>query len=258
MPYVGDNVVIDVDKNKHGIIKEVVTRKNFLIRPAVANVDQLVLIVSTYCPKPNFFNIDVLISIAELLNLEVIIIVTKVDLKNDKDIFNVYSKIGYKVFEINNMNLNDFERYEILKYLKNKINVLCGNSGVGKTSFINAFNRALNLKTCETSYKLGRGKHATRNVEMVDIGDCYIVDTPGFSSIKINLYKNIVDVKIDTLFKEFAKYAGKCKFDDCKHVLETGCKIIEAKSDGEIANSRYNSYVKMLNEVDDLKRAFWR
>lgn len=170
-PLVGDNVIISLQSDDIGAIEDVVDRKNFLVRPPVANIDQIVIVVSTYCPKPDFYNIDVIIAIAELLKIEVLILITKVDIEKNNELYEIYSEIGYKVFKINNMDLNknEKEKEEILNLMRGKINVLVGNTGAGKTSFINAISDNLNLKTGEPSKKLRRGRHTTKIIEMINI-----------------------------------------------------------------------------------------
>ncbi|MBP0979499.1 MAG: ribosome small subunit-dependent GTPase A [Oscillospiraceae bacterium] len=261
LPLVGDNVIIDLDQNKFSVITKILERKNFLIRPSVANVDQLIIVVSTYCPEPDFYNIDIMLAIARLLKIKAIILLTKTDIKQNKKIYDIYSSIGYRVFEINNLNIDLKIKDEILSLIKNKLNVLAGNSGVGKTSFINSlFKDKFNLKTGETSKKLGRGRHVTKNVEIIEIDGCSIVDTPGFSSIGIEYYKNFINknINLDELFVEFCDYKNQCKFNNCSHISEIGCKIIELKNQNKISESRYSSYEKLTRQIRDIKKNIWR
>lgn len=216
------------------------------------------MVVSTYCPEPDFYHIDIMLAIANLLKIKVLILVTKTDIKQNKEIYDIYSKIGYEVLEINNLNLDSKNKENILNKMKNKISVLSGNTGVGKTSLINSLGNGLNLKTGQTSQKLGRGRHITKNVEIIEIKDCMIVDTPGFSSIKIDYYKNFINKSIDNLFVEFYKYKNQCKFNNCNHISEIGCKIIELKNQNKISLSRYNSYQKLLKEIKNTKNFFGR
>ena len=256
IPLVGDNVIISLQNDDIWMIEDIVDRKNFLVRPAVANVDQIVIVVSTCYPRPDFYNIDLMIAIAELLDIEILILITKVDVEKNDELYEIYSEIGYKVFKINNMDINKNEREEVLSLMKGKMNVLAGNSGSGKTSFINAISDDLNLKTREISKKLGRGKHTTKIIEMINIKGGEIIDTPGFSSIKMEYYKNFIDNKIDIFFKEFRDYIGRCKYNNCNHISETGCKIIEMKNNREISERRYENYKKLFNEIKKIKNNF--
>ncbi len=238
-PLVGDNVKVDVDKK---VIEEVLPRKNALDRPPVANIDMALIVTSLKKPNLDLTLLDKLISIITINNIEPVIILTKLDLldkkelKEIKKLFKYYEKIGIKVF-------NNHQKGKIKKYLKNKIVTVCGQTGAGKSTLINALDKNLQLETNEISEALGRGKHTTRIVELFPINNFYIVDTPGFSSIDINNYK--VEEIIQS-FKEFNNY--QCKFKDCKHLKERDCEIIKAKDDGKILESRYNNYVKFIKE----------
>lgn len=238
-PFVGDKVLVDIEKK---VIEEVSERKNYLLRPPVSNVDIALIVTSVVEPNLNLSLLDKLISIVTINNIEPVIVFTKLDKSNKKEIKNLkilikyYEKIGIKVF-------NNIKIRKLKKYLNNKIVTVCGQTGAGKSTLINKFNKDLNLATNEISKSLGRGKHTTRIVELFEIENFYIVDTPGFSSIDINFYS---DEEIKNSFKEFK--GCECKFKDCNHINELGCKVIENKNNGMILDSRYENYLKFIKE----------
>lgn len=247
VPTVGDKVKITVvdEANKKGNLIEITNRKNQLIRPAIANVDNFIIVSSVTSPPFDFYFVDKLLVICEYANINPVIIINKNDLDNGEQYGNIYEKIGYKVLYTSAKEQNGVN--EISLIISNGINVLSGASGVGKSSLINLIDTGLNLETGEVS-KLTRGRHTTRHSELFKYKEnSYIADTPGFSSFEI-------DFKIDDLgylFKEFRNY--KCMFLGCTHTKEKGCKILEAVSFGDIANSRYTSYLNIYNKIKDIK-----
>ena len=236
-PVVGDYVVID-DKNKY--ILEVKNRKNRLIRPMVSNIDQGLIITSVKIPDFSTNLLDKLITLMEINRVEPIICFTKIDLldKDEKmEIFNYihyYQKIGYKVF-------TNTEIDKIKNIFRNKTTVFTGQTGAGKSSLLNKLNPNLDFQTGEVSLALGRGKHTTRHVELVELFGGKVLDTPGFSSLEFN---NINKLDIRDSFIEFENYP--CKFKDCMHINENVCGVKEAVKAGDILESRYNNYKKML------------
>ena len=236
-PVVGDYVVIDSDNN---YILEVKPRKNRLIRPMVSNIDQGLILTSVKIPdfSPNL--LDKLITLMEINNVEPIICFAKMDLLDleEKEEINkyisYYKKIGYRVF------IND-ELDEIKKIFKDKITVFTGQTGAGKSSLINRLSPSVNFQTGEVSVALGRGKHTTRHVELIELFGGKLLDTPGFSSLEFN---NISKENIRDTFIEFKNYP--CKFKDCMHLNERECSVKDAVEDGEILESRYNDYKKMV------------
>ncbi len=238
-PLVGDYCLVDKDKK---IVEKIENRRNFLMRPSVANIDIALIVTSIKKPDINLTLLDKLISIITINKIEPVIILTKMDLLNEsekKDILKIakyYDSIGLKVFE-------NTEIIKIKKYLKNKIVTVCGQTGAGKSTLINKINPELNLKTDEISNALGRGKHTTRIVELFPLDDFYIVDTPGFSSIDINIYSKD-DIK--SSFIEFKN--SNCRFKDCKHINEQNCEIKEKVNNGEILITRYENYLRFIKE----------
>lgn len=230
-----------------GVISKIKTRKNLLLRPAVANVDNLCIVASTTEPAPNFKIIDMLTAECEIQGIEPIIIITKNDLKDGSDIIEIYEKSGYYTFS-SNFKSKEIPQ-EFYEKIKNKINVFTGNSGAGKSTFLNMLCPNLDLATNEISQKLHRGRHTTRMTELFEFEGGFIADTPGFSSIDIKLSQNLDCDNLALGFRDFSDYIGKCKFRNCSHISEKGCAIIEAVNLGKIEKSRHESYKTMFNEL---------
>ena len=245
-PYVGDTVEI-----QNGVISEILNRKNCIIRPPLANLDQLIFIVSTCNPSPNYLILDKFIAIAEYKGITPIIAITKTDLGSGAEIKEIYKNIGIVVFEIDYNNPETIEVFRNL--LKGKISALTGNSGAGKSTLLNAVDSDLNIPTAEISKKLGRGKHTTRHAQLYKLSEGgYIADTPGFSTFETNRYDIIRKEELADCFREFRKYTD-CRFRDCSHTCEKGCKVIEALENSEISASRHESYCTMYEEAKQLK-----
>ncbi len=244
-PLVGDIVEFD---EKDNVIKKILPRKNELIRPPIANIDQALILVS--CAQPNFSSnlLDKMLVVIEYNNVKPVICFTKYDLLRDtKEIDEViiyYKSIGYNVY------IND-DVDNIKKILSDKVSVLTGQTGVGKSSLLNKLKTDLNLATGEISKALGRGRHTTRHVELLKIGNGLVADTPGFSSLDfIGMDKN----HIKDNFVEFYANQDKCKYKDCVHLKEDGCYIKELVSNGKIRNTRYENYKKFIESIIDNKR----
>ncbi|MCM1363880.1 MAG: ribosome small subunit-dependent GTPase A [Faecalibacterium sp.] len=250
-PLAGDKVKITVREDKENTIDEIFTRKNSLARPPVANIDVLMIVVSTCNPVPSTLIIDKMTVVAEKNNIEPIILITKTDLAPADELVKIYSKTGYKVFTVSTDDMSSLD--EIKSYLAGKLTAFTGNSGVGKSTFINALCPGLNLETNEISDKLGRGRHTTRHAEIFHIGDCLIIDTAGFSSLDFLGNGVILKDDLQYYFKEFSDYIGTCRFSvSCSHVADKGCKICEAVESGSISKSRHDSYISMYNEVKNI------
>jgi len=238
-PLVGDNCIFDPDKK---YIIEIQKRKNELIRPPVSNIDQAFIITSVKEPDFSSNLLDKLLCIIEYNNITPIICFTKLDLltKEEKEnidiIINYYKKIGYRVY-INT------EIEKIKTAFKNKKTVFTGQSGAGKSTLINKLDPNLNLKTNEISLALGRGKHTTRHVELLDIYEGLIADTPGFSSLE---FIGMTNSDIRDNFIEFNEYRDKCEYKDCMHITETKCEIKKEIEKENILKSRYENYLKFL------------
>lgn len=243
-PLVGDIVEIDKENN---VIKNIMPRKNELVRPPIANVDQAIILVS--CREPNFSSnlLDKMLVVIEYNNIKPIICFTKYDLLDDTsemdEIINYYRTIGYTVY-INK------EISDIKNILKDKISVLTGQTGVGKSSLLNSLKEDLNLATGEISKALGRGRHTTRHVELLDIDGGLVADTPGFSSLDF-MGMDKKDIKDN--FIEFYENEDKCKYQDCLHIKEDGCYIKKLVSEGKIRNTRYENYKKFIDSILEKK-----
>ena len=243
-PIVGDMVEVDLD-NK--LITKILPRKNELVRPPVSNIDQAIILTS--CKEPNFSSnlLDKMLVVIEYNNIKPVICFTKYDLLSDTteidEIISYYKSIGYDVF-INT------EIGKIKKVLKGKISVLTGQTGVGKSSLLNKLNSTLNLKTGEISLALGRGRHTTRHVELIELFGGFVADTPGFSSLDfIGMTKN--DIKDN--FIEFYKYQDRCKYQDCLHLKEDGCFIKKLVDEGKIRTTRYENYKKFIETLKEMR-----
>lgn len=251
-PRVGDIVNISVPDDGYCSIDEIQPRKNSLKRPPLANIDILVIVVSTVEPAPNYLVIDKMTAAAVDNGIEPVVVVSKSDLKPGKELLSVYNKAGIKAFSYSSDNKASIEA--VKDYLKGKVSAFTGNSGVGKSTLLNALYPELELETGEISEKLGRGRHTTRTVELFKIGDGYVADTPGFSTVDLERYNMIDKENIMFCFPEFKEYLTSCQFTSCSHTCEKGCEIIKAVNEGKISESRHQSYVAMYNEVKDIKQ----
>ena len=240
-PIVGDDVVIDTDNN---YILEIKPRRNELKRPVVANVDIAFIVTSVKKPNLDLVLLDKLISVVTYNEIIPVIVFTKLDLLDDKELETIsnikkyYEMIGIKV-------LYNSEKTLIKKVIEGKTIVLAGQTGAGKSSLLNSLDDSLNIETNEISEALGRGKHTTRHVELYEIGNGFIADTPGFSALDL---KEIGKEELKYTFKEFEKY--ECKFRDCMHNKENDCGVKKALEEKLILQSRYNNYLLFLEEVE--------
>lgn len=239
IPLVGDNCLFD---EKKLYITDILPRKNELIRPPVANIDQAFIITSVKEPDFSSNLLDKLLCIIEYNNIKPIICFTKLDLLNEEEtrkmdkIIKYYKKIGYQVFK-------NTEVEEIKKTFKNKKTVFTGQSGAGKSTLLNKLNEKLNLKTDAISKALGRGKHTTRHVELLNLEDGLIADTPGFSSLS---FIGMTNQDIRDNFIEFNEYRDQCEYKDCMHISESKCQIKEELTNKNILPSRYENYLKFI------------
>ncbi len=251
-PVCGDRVEIQIKNGETPVITKVFERRSFIIRPQLANLDYLVLVNSVCEPSPNLLLIDKFIAIAEYKGIEPVVVFTKIDKKSANELISIYNKVGVKVFSADNTTGKGSS--ELKELLKGKLSAFAGNTGVGKSSLLNNLFPGLNLDTGEVSKKLGRGKHTTRCVELFKLTEGgYIADTPGFSSFDTNKYDIIFKDELASCFREFSDFIGKCKFQNCYHISEPGCEVINAVNKGVISKSRHESYVKMFEEAKSLK-----
>ncbi len=251
-PLVGDVVTITVRDGKENTIDEISQRKNKLVRPPVANVDKLMIVISVAKPLPNTQVIDKMTLFAEKNNIEPVIVFTKTDLASYDEIYDIYKTTGYSLYTFSSLDNKGLEK--ITEELKGCVTAFTGNSGVGKSTLINALNGNDNIKTGEISDKLGRGRHTTRQAEIFHVAEGLVIDTPGFSSIDFVDDNILLSEDIQYYFKEFNEYIGQCKFTGCAHIGEKGCVICEKVQKGIISPSRHNSYVSMYNELKNVKK----
>ena len=252
-PLVGDTVKISVNVNAENTIDDIIDRKNSLVRPPLANLDQLFIVASLVDPNINTTVIDRLIGIAELKNIEPIIVLTKIDLSQDAEYYkNIYEKAGFKVILCDNNTGRGSD--EVKELIKGKISAFTGNTGVGKSSLLNSIDSSLEISTGETSKKLGRGKHTTRHCELYKINGGYVADTPGFSYIDLERYEKIMKDDLPFCFREFEPFLEKCRFQtNCSHINDKGCAVVDAVNKGLISKERHQSYIDLYNEVKDIK-----
>ena len=251
-PLVGDNVDFSVNENAENRIEAILPRKNSLVRPPIANLEQLFIVSSIVDPAINTFIIDRLIAIAEYKNIEPLIVITKIDMDDSyKQYESIYKAAGFKTIVCSNLDMRGID--EVKSLLKGKISAFTGNTGVGKSSLLNSIDDKLTLKTGTTSKKLGRGKHTTRHSELFQVCGGYVADTPGFSSLDFEKCERILKDDLFDCFREFEPYFGQCKFSTCSHTSEKGCAVCNAVENGKIPKSRHDSYVQMYNDVKDIK-----
>ena len=253
-PLVGDRVQCSLDAQGKGRIDVVAERKNFFIRPAVANIDTLVFIAANANPVTDPFLVDRFSVIAAEAGCELVVCVNKTDLDPGDALYEIFTKAGFPV--VRTSAATGAGVGELLSLLRGKVSAFSGNSGVGKSSILNALLPEAHIKTAEVSDKLGRGKHTTRHVELYRLcEDTYIADTPGFASLDITMTNVILKEQLQYDFPDFAPCLGHCRFQDCAHLKEPGCAVTAAVEAGEIGQTRYRSYVR-LYELS-ARHKFW-
>ena len=251
VPLTGDMVEISVSGGK-GMVEKVLPRKNHFVRPAVANVDALVVFASAVNPITEPFLIDRVAAIAGDQDVAVYICVNKCDLDPAKDLVRIYTNAGFSVISTSAETGEGVEQLRTL--LKGKLTAFTGNTGVGKSSILNALCPQLQLPTGEVSEKLGRGRHTTRHVELFSLGeDTFVADTPGFSSFDTEQMDVILKENLQYAFPDFAPHIGKCQFHDCSHRAEPGCAVRAALEQSMIEPTRYDSYLRLYEKSSLIK-----
>ncbi len=253
-PLVGDTVRItaETEGELDGRVEEILSRRNRLVRPPLANVTRLFIVSAYSNPAPNSLVIDKLIAIAENKGIEPLLIFNKNDQGDFSDWEEIYKAAGFEVFSVSCLTGDGIEA--VRAALGEGISVFSGNSGVGKSSLLNRLFDGLALATGEVSEKLGRGRHTTRHVELFRMENGgYVADTPGFASLDLEKSEVVCKEDLPFAFREFAPYLGRCRFTSCAHVGEKGCAVADAVGRGEIPASRYESYRRMYEEVKDIK-----
>ncbi len=250
-PLVGDMVTILIDETSGtGAVEEILPRKNVLIRPPVANVTQMAVVVATANPKPSLYLLDKLIASAEYAEIHPLICLNKTDLDSGEEYAEIYRRAG---FDLLLHSAETGQQVEALKEkLKNQVTVFAGNSGVGKSSLLNSIFGQETFATGDVSTRVERGKHTTRHSELkaLPFGG-YIIDTPGFGSFDISLLQ---PENAAELFREFAPFTEGCRFRDCSHTVEQGCRVLAAVQQGEIAPSRHESFCTLVQEIRDANK----
>ena len=251
-PLAGDNVTITVREGRENTIDEINDRKNFLLRPPVANIDTLIIVSSIKEPVPSLLVIDKMTAIAVDKGIKPCVVFSKSDLGDTSEYEEVYKKAGIDVASVCCKTGEGIE--DVKEMIGDGITVFTGNTGVGKSSLLNCIDERFSLATGEISDKLGRGRHTTREVTLYHIGNGLVADTPGFSSLDIEQTSDVIlKENLPFCFPEFQDYLGKCKFTSCSHTVEKGCVILDALKSGLIDKNRHESYVSMYNDVKDLK-----
>ena len=250
-PLTGDLVEITMEKGK-GMVEAVLPRHNSFVRPAVANVDALVVFAANVNPVTEPFLIDRVAAIAGDQEVPVYLCVNKCDLDPAMDLVRIYTNAGFRVICTSAETGEGVE--ELRQLLRGKLTAFTGNSGVGKSSILNRLCPELELPTGEVSEKLGRGRHTTRHVELYDLGeDTFVADTPGFSSFDTDQMDMILKENLQYAFPDFAPHIGRCQFHDCSHRKEPGCAVTAAVEAGEIEPTRYDSYLRLYEKASQIK-----
>ena len=249
-PLTGDMVQITVEKGK-GMIEKILPRKNRFIRPAVANVDALVIFAANVNPVTEPFLIDRVAAIAGDQEVAVYICINKCDLDPAVDLHRIYTNAGFPVILASAETGEGVE--QLRKLLEGKLTAFTGNTGVGKSSMLNALCPELSLATGEVSEKLGRGRHTTRHVELYRLGeDTYVADTPGFASFDTEQMDVILKENLQYAFPDFGRYLGQCQFHDCTHRKEPGCAVRTAVENGGLEQTRYDSYLRLYEKSSQI------
>lgn len=244
-------LVGDFVEFENGVIKNIIKRKNFIKRPSVANIDQIIIVSALKEPDLDLHQLNRYISLARYFEIPTVLCFNKDDLKWDKHLSDkikkIYEPLGYKIVYTSATGHKGLKNFE--KLLEGKTSVLCGNSGVGKSSLVNAINPNLNLRTKQVSEKTQRGTHTTRHCEIIKINDTSrIVDTPGFSNARFDF---LLPADVDLLFPEIAQYRDECKYSDCLHINEDGCNVLNNIE--KIDPTRYESYLAFIDEAKEYK-----
>ena len=251
-PLVGDWVQVRELGNGEGFVEAVEARRNQFARPAAANIDQLVILASAAIPVTEPYLIDRIASIAALKGCQVLLCLNKCDLDSADELYDIYSRSAIPVLRVSAVTGQGLDA--LREAIRGKLSAFTGNSGVGKSSVLNALLPSLALPVGEVSKALGRGRHTTRHVELFSLGeDTYIIDTPGFSSFDTAEMDQALKQHLPDTFPEFAPYVSDCRFTGCTHTKEKGCRVLQAVKDGLIPASRHRSYVRLYDELKDVK-----
>ena len=251
-PVVGDWCEMQVVGESSGYLLELLPRKNELIRPAVCNLDALVIVAAEAAPTTDLFLIDRVSAIGVHMGMEVVLCINKCDLASGDWMRDLYQSIGFPVFQVSGKNGDGIE--ELRAHLSGKLSAFTGNYGVGKSTILNALCPELDLKTGDINEKIGRGRHTTRHSELFRLSEhTWIADTPGFSAFDTERMELISPQDLERCFPEFLQYSDACAYQDCSHVRDKGCAVLEAVTSGAIPVSRHESYVRLFENMKELK-----
>ena len=251
-PLVGDRVEVRELGNGEGIVESILPRKNAFARPAVANIDQLVVIASGAIPRTDPFLIDRVAAIAALKGCGVVVVLNKCDLDSADDLYGIYTAAGFPTVRVSAETGEGIG--ELVPLITGKLSAFTGNSGVGKSSILNALDPEFHLQVGDVSQALGRGRHTTRHVELYRLScGADVVDSPGFSSFETDELNLELKHRLPETFVEFRPWLDRCRFVGCSHTREAGCAVLEAVRAGEIPESRHASYVRLYEELKPLQ-----
>ena len=251
-PLVGDRVQVRELGKGEGFVEAVLPRKNAFERPAAANIDQLVVIASAAIPRTDPFLIDRIAAIAALKGCEVVLLLNKCDLDPAEELYGIYTAAGFPTLRVSAETGEGLDT--LIPLIAGKLSAFTGNSGVGKSSILNALDPTFHLKTGEISTALGRGRHTTRHVELFRLGcGAEVIDSPGFSSFETEELNWELKQHLPETFPEFRPYLGQCRFQDCSPTREKGCAVLAALKEGKIQPSRHKSYLRLYEELKPLQ-----
>ncbi|MBR2742842.1 MAG: ribosome small subunit-dependent GTPase A [Clostridia bacterium] len=250
-PAVGDRVTISVQDDGTGYLLEILDRKNYMIRPPLANIDRMFIVAAAASPEPNLLFVDKIAAICELKGIDPVIVINKIDLFPGTPLPGIYARAGFETIALSAE--RDDAAPLFSPYIKNGVSAFTGASGVGKSSIINRLGLGAELLVGGVSKRIERGRHTTRHVELIEAYGGYVADTPGFSSYDIERLSVIDKEELCRGFRDFLPYIDDCRFTGCSHTKEKGCAVIAAVNEGKIEKTRHSSYCSLYEQIKDIK-----